>query len=382
MFVRWPRTVEQQLADFFVGGLRVISLSVLLGVATLGPVWAEPAPAQQISNTTASSDSALGPANDVTDEAEPPDPCQQYDDPDQTWLDRNQVRIYRTVCGTAAWFDGFFGDNRYDEATGETYGRLGVGTFWDERDNWDTDVKLRAKYALPSLRRKASLLVGSGEEEEIIEERVTSEQENLPAVANTDRDDSLYVGFGFQGFESEEGSLDYSVGLRLRSSPEVYAKTTYRKAWQFSQNNMLRMRPIVYWRSDEGFGSTLNLEYDKLINDALLFRWGNFGNVSEDSEVDGVDWGTTWSLFQVLSNRRALTYSVFVRGETGAEVRMKNYGLEFRYRKRILREWLFIEYLGRISWPREFFVEERETNLGAGIRFEAYFGPAPESWVR
>ncbi len=313
----------------------------------------------------------------------PVDPCDQYDAEYDSWLDRSQVRIYNTVCETAAWFDGFFGDYRYDRETGNTYGRIGVGSFYDQRDGWDQDFRLRAKYALPSIRRKGSLLVGRGDEEELIEERTVSELEGLPSRGpNDDRDDSLYVGFGFRGFEQGARGLDYSVGVKVRSSPELYAKSSYHQGWNLSPKDYVRLRPILYWKSDEGVGSTLTVEYDRLIGEAMLFRWGNFGNISEDSDVDGVAWGESLSLFQVLSKRRALTYRVFVSGETGNEVPVKNYGFEFRYRQRILREWLFIEYLGRLSWPRQLIIEDRDSNLGAGIQLQAYFGPAPESWVR
>jgi hypothetical protein len=311
-----------------------------------------------------------------------PDPCRQFDGEYESWIDRNQVLVYRTVCGTAAWIDGFFGESRYDRETGETYGRIGVSTFWDERDGSDTDVRFRARFAFPAMRERGDILIGRGDEQELIEERTTFDEDAQAASTTTDGENSLYVGFGFRGLQKDDRGLDYSVGLRLRSSPEVFAKTSYRREWQIGANSLFKIRPIIYWRSDEGVGSTLNLEYDYLINKSMLYRFSNFANVSEDKEVEGVAWGSAMSFYQVLSRRRALTYSIFASGETKADVELQNYGFEFRYRQRILRKWLFIEYLGRVSWPREFLLEKRETNFGAGIKLEAYFGPAPESWVR
>ena len=61
-------------------------------------------------------------------------------------------------------------------------------------------------------------------------------------------------------------------------------------------------------------------------------------------------------------------------GETRNEVKTQDYGLELRYRKRISREWLFIELSTRVSWPREFLEEVRERNIGVGIDFEMQFG--------
>ena len=50
---------------------------------------------------------------------------------------------------------------------------------------------------------------------------------------------------------------------------------------------------------------------------------------------------------------------------------------EVRFRRRILRDWFFVELSARVGWPREFLIEERETNLGIGIEFEMQFGDWP-----
>lgn len=361
-----------------------------VSVSGLSSVYAEVQPVPGYEQTQGSQ-SARRPARDADDlqiiEVNEPgkdfaDPCRQFDAEYESWIDRNQVLVYRTVCGTAAWVDGFFGDARYDRETGDTYGRIGIGTFWDERDGVDSDLRFRARFAFPAMRKRGSLVIGRGDDQEILQERTNFEQEAQPPVDGSVGDTSLYVGFGFQGLRKDDRGLDYSVGVKLRSTPIIYGKTSYQRQWQLTANGLLRVRPIVYWESDEGFGSTVNVDYDYLISKSMLYRLSNYANVSEDEEIQGVAWGSSMSLFQVLSRRRALTYSIFANGQTKADVELRNYGFEFRYRQRILRKWLFVEYLGRISWPREFLFEERELNLGAGISLEAYFGPAPESWVR
>jgi hypothetical protein len=376
---RWV-LVRFVLCNIFVCALTLSILPALAGAEE--PQQASTNTAQESAQTTVvdhAPPSADG-GTDATNLGE--DPCRQFDAQYDSWLDRNQVYVYRTVCASAAWFDGFFGDARYDQSTGETYGRVGVGSFWDQRNGVDSDLRLRARYALPSLRNRGAIIVGRGNEDELLEERTNSEQEVLPTNRTSVGGDSLYVGFGFRGFGLAEHGLDYSVGVKIRSSPELFAKATYRQSWQLTNKSQVRLRPILYWRSDEGVGSTLHLDYDYLMSDTMLFRWANFGNISEDPEIDGVDWGTTLSLFQALSKRRALTYNAFYRGEMKAEVRRKNYGFELRYRQRILREWLFVEYQGSLSWPRELLIEERKRNFGVGIRLEAFFGPTPEGLMR
>ncbi|MEJ2138356.1 MAG: hypothetical protein P8Y61_02710 [Gammaproteobacteria bacterium] len=309
------------------------------------------------------------------------DPCEQFDGTEEHWLDQQQVFVYRTVCGATAWFDGFFGNRRYDQATGNTYGRITVGGYWDERDGWDQTLRFRARFALPALRRRGALTVGRGDEQDLIEERDTSGTGPASTARNTGQDDSTFVGFNFDKLRRLSKSFGLSVGVKLRAPPEPYVKLRYQRAWQISDRNLLRLRPVAYWRSEEGFGSTLAVDLDRVISNSLLFRWSNFGNISEDETVEGVDWGSTFYLYQALSNKRALTYSLFARGETKADVTFQNVGFEVRYRKRIFRDWLFVETGGGWSWPRYELDETREANFGLGLRFEAYFGPAPDDWM-
>ena len=324
---------------------------------------------------------ALASAEALTVDTGPPslplvDPCKQYNTEHDTWMDRSQIKIYQTVCGATAWFDGFFGDRRYDQVTGETYGRISAGGYWDQLNGFDPRLRFRARFALPSLRERGSLLIGRGDEQDVIEERNTSRDDQNPVAPSPNQDEnvSTFVGFGWDQLASLTRGLSFSAGVKLRTPIEPIIKIKYRRNWQLTERNLLSIRPLMYWRSQEGLGATVQLDVDHVINSAFLFRWANYGNVSQAEEVEGVNWGTTFFLFQALSEKQALTYSVFARGETNAPITFQNTGFELRYRQRILRKWLFIEYNGGVSWPRYLPEQTRKANFGSGLRLEAYFG--------
>jgi len=101
-------------------------------------------------------------------DGQPLDPCAKFDAQYESWLDRSQIGLYKTVCGTAAWFDGFFGDSRYDEKTGDTYGRLSLGGFYDRRDSFDERIRFRGKFAFPAMRARGSVFIVQGDEDSVI----------------------------------------------------------------------------------------------------------------------------------------------------------------------------------------------------------------------
>ncbi|KAA3632556.1 MAG: hypothetical protein DWQ08_03340, partial [Proteobacteria bacterium] len=253
-----------------------------------------PEPLSPTPGASATADAAR--QNDATSDGTPDapveaesKPCPDTVEEASNWLDRSQKQVYETVCGTAAWFDGFFGDRRYDGASANTFGRMGLSGFWDERDGFDPKLRFRAKFALPALRDRANIIVGRGDEKDFIEERETP-SDSIPGNFNRIEDDSFLIGLGYQRHAGLQRGLDFSAGIKVRAPPEPYLKARYRRAWELSNSTLFHLRPVVYWKSEEGVGATLATDIDQLLSDRMMLRWSNSGNISEDSEVEGVAW--------------------------------------------------------------------------------------------
>ncbi|HAR32140.1 MAG TPA: hypothetical protein DCR65_11480, partial [Gammaproteobacteria bacterium] len=69
--------------------------------------------------------------------------CRDQEDRPDSWLDRTHSYLNQRLCEPAAWFDGFFGDDRALEETP-------VGTFFRLRNEvrWDQSEDLRARVRL------------------------------------------------------------------------------------------------------------------------------------------------------------------------------------------------------------------------------------------
>lgn len=320
--------------------------------------------------------------------AGPPEPsaavptaqCAESGADDDKWIDSVQRGVYSGVCGAAVWFDGLFGNPRYEQDSNDTFGRVGLYETLDRRDNLDTRLKFRARLALPAFENRARLTLGRGEEQELVEERPADSENPQPATFNSDTDDAWLLGLGYGKQNQLEKGFDFGVGVRLRFPVDPYAKATYRHNFIFNENNMLRFRETPFWRDSRGYGATTQLAFDHLVSPRLLLRWNNVGTVAEDTE--GMDWGTGVTAYQSLGSHRALSYTALMRGETAADVAVQNYGAEVRYRQQAFRSWLFIEVQGSLTWPRETLDEEREINPGIGVGFEMFFGPTPDNQLR
>ena len=100
----------------------------------------------------------------------------------------------------------------------------------------------------------------------------------------------------------------------MKSAPEVFAQTRYRRNVFAGTRNVWRFRETVFWENSEGFGSTTSLDFDRVIRRDLLFRWGNVGTFSESTE--GLTWRSAALAYHNLGRSRAVAGEVFLRGAT------------------------------------------------------------------
>ncbi|MCC5793841.1 MAG: hypothetical protein JJT85_03795 [Chromatiales bacterium] len=335
---------------------------------------------QAAGKTPEAEDAPAAPAADMREGPAAPciEPCDK-EDPDEL-IDRIQEAVYMSVSNAADWFDGLFGNPRFEQDRDDTFGRVNIFQTWDDRDNFDTRLGLRVRLALPAMQNRLRLTLGRGDEQELIEERPSNTENPLPPSFRRVDDESWLLGLGYSQQSGARSGFDVGTGIRLRTPLDPYVRGSYRHNWVFDTDTMLRFRETLFWRNSLGFGATTQITLDHLLTSTLLTRWNNVGTIAE--ETNGLDWGSSLTLYQSLSNRRALSYTALVRGQTVAEVGLQDWGAEIRYRQRVLRQWLFVEFATSVTWPRETLDERRQINPGVGIGFEMYFGPVPDELLR
>ena len=322
---------------------------------------------------------AAGPDADEEDSTERPvahDICAAARLPDDVFVDHVQRGVHYGVCGAARWFDGLFGVPRFDQGHPGTHGRLGLFQGWDRRDNLDPGIRLRTRLALPALNERLGLIVGRGDRQDFSEERATPSVNPVPSNFDRFESNDWLVGLAYSRTSPWENGFDYGTGIRVATPMDPYVKGSYRHHWLFDDTTVLQVRETVFWRNSRGLGSTTEVILDRLLSDSFLGRLSQ--SVTLASDTEGATWDTRASVFQGMGDKRALVYGLLAEGETGADVKLQNYGVETRFRRRIARRWLFLELAGSVTWPRAELTETRRINPGVSIGFEMYFGPVPE----
>ncbi|MEA2559338.1 MAG: hypothetical protein QOH06_842 [Acidobacteriota bacterium] len=302
------------------------------------------------------------------------DLCREGEPVEENLLDNSRRRIEETFCGATLWFDGLFGRPDVENARAVS-GRVELSTIYTEADGAQPRARLRLKYDLPNLDRRVNLFLGRDDRDDFVQGR----QEGFAirsSVFGIETEDRWLAGLGYSPPGRWKERLDFRVGARLSTAPEVFVQSRLRRNVFLGERSVWRLRETVFYENRDGFGSTSSADFDYVLKRrALLFHWGTVGTVSE--ATDGLDWRSATVLYQNLGSRSALAYELFLRGSTGDEVDLREYGARTVYRRPLNREWLFGELIGGYTWPRESLAEQREGSVLIGFGLELLFGRDP-----
>lgn len=307
---------------------------------------------------------------DAEEAAEPRDLCnEELENPELQEVSRELVRSWS--CHTFRWFDSWWGD-KYDFDEKAVNGLITLGMRYSEYYGFDPKFRLRVRAPLPNMTRRWDLILGRVDEESFLSD--TQGQDHTfynPGVVDRGEEDAWLLGLGHRGRERRSG-WDYSVGVRLRMPPAPYVKAQWYYNKDLGERSDFRFRQTFFWRLDQGFGTTSRGDVAYGIDDQNVLRWEAFGTTHDKTE--GVQWyaGQTW--YHLLAARSAFSLRAFIRGETQADVGLKEYGIDMIWRRPFTRPWLYLSVGPSVTWPREVPEDRREMSLGFNLWLEMEFG--------
>ena len=271
--------------------------------------------------------------------------CRDEMDRPESWLDRSHSYLGRRLCEPAAWFDGFFGDDRaLEETPVGTFFRFRNSVLWDETEGLSPGMQVRANVMLPRISERVRLLISRDED-------LSGEFGDGPPVG--DPDDRTRLGLRFLATERARSRFDIDGTVRVSGSslnPRVRGR--YRYVQGLTTHTLARATQSVFWEREDGVGTTSRLDWEWLRDRDRLVRWTGQGTWSEASR--GVDWRTSLVSFKQLDSRTALRGEVGAFGLTHPRFGVEEYFVALRYRRQFLRHWLFYEIQPEHAWPRDF----------------------------
>src|SRR5262249_45144294 len=143
---------------------------------------------------------------------------------------------------------------------------------------------------------------------------------------------------------------DAQVGVHGLTNTTVFARVRISDTPYSDEANALNLRLTPFINNRDGYGVTGNADFDHVLSETRLFRFGNVGTVTQKSS--GLEWRSALILFQDLRSLRSIAGETFVRGATAAPVPIVEYGVRSIYREPWFRARMFMNFVVGYSWPR------------------------------
>jgi hypothetical protein len=379
MGTRTPSRCEKPAAarySFLIGSV-LVTLGLWMGVCAVEPLWGQ----------TPDTEDDTSPGAEEVDRGEEledpqagfggealPNPCALPQDEPGAWIDWVQRSIFKSVCASARWFDGLFGNDAAFAEAEPTIGWFRGAVVWNERDGVDVDGTLRTKFELPNVEKVESRVrgfFGRVSDEEFTRETGSPLQRRPDVFRNTE-DEEWLLGLGYSPVQNSRRRLDLGGGVNVAWPPDVWVRARYRRHAFWGDRTLGRYRQTVFWRQEDGAGASTIFDLERMIKKRFLLGWN--GSATFSQATDGVDWLTSWVLYQALTPGSALAYRFAIDGETGADVPLNIYSIRLTYRGRISREWLFLEARPEVAYRKFERGGDWDIVPGLYVGFEIHFG--------
>ncbi len=267
----------------------------------------------------------------------------------QDFIDGQQAFLSESVVDFSERIDNFFTDDRKAEETSKTRITVAVSQFvFREKDPlFVTDVD--AKIHLPKTEGKLRLEMYSGDSSGDQTE-VTQGQKNL-----TDSVDQNGFNFGI-GYFLKAKDL---INIRLRSGINIknnqinpFVDIRSRNSFSLTEYWKFHITETLFWENVIGSGLKSVFEFERPVSEAMHFRASTDAVYYKDSQLLNLQ--QNLFLFHSLDDKAALIYLIGAQGDdSSGHSRANSWYINARYRKQIYKDWMFMELMPQLRYPRE-----------------------------
>lgn len=265
--------------------------------------------------------------------------------------------------------DSFFGDERIDAESNGSRIRVFTLTTIPEGELASTEGNFRIQLVLPKTQKRFQLILTREDEED------QNDDDGNPATTPTptnedgeEREQATEAGLRYLWNEANV-NVSTDIGIRAQIPPLLFMQGRIRKNIPIDKNWVFRPIQRLRWLQDEGFNANTNLNFDRRLNDAWLFRLVN--NIRWNDQDYRIILRNGPTFLHRINDKIGMSYNAFVVSESSPNSRVENYIVSIGYRQLLYKNWFFWELSPSVSFPRErsFF-----RSPAWSIKFEAIVG--------
>lgn len=281
------------------------------------------------------------------------------------WFVTNRHELSKDLDSLARSIDSFFAGKQALSDQNESFARIRIaaGYFSSRGIEDQSDTKFRL--SLPATQRKLRLVVENvPEEDESLGDSVRPS--NL--TENSTDKEGFSAALQFATTEIQHWKTRFEVGIVARTPLDPFVRYTAKRRWEINDLWLVRFRQrLTYFRSSF-YNSRSLLSFERPVAENLLYRMET--RVDWKQQEDTMEAVQAFNLYQRVDAQRAVYYQFAVVGESLSHTLVNNYYVSIQMRQRLYQDWLFLDVIPELSFPRE---ENFDSQVGVTFRLEILF---------
>lgn len=274
-------------------------------------------------------------------------------------LDSLHAQVCRYANAFARWVDSFAGFPA-EEREAAAVVRVVPSLELKEASSPTPKVAVGGKLELPGLERRLHLILASFEEED-------PERAGEPGQYPPEKQLSL-AGLRILLGKIKEWRFSTDFGLRFRPEPDPFVRLRARSFLFQSPSSSVKLTQYLFWSPGKGWGETTRLEAERRFSACWFGRSLTTLTLAEESR--GWEGAQTLALWYFASPRRGVGIEGRLEAFTDPDPRVDLGRVDLKFRRRMWRDWIFIEFGPFVEWPLD---RDFESTPGFRVQLEALF---------
>ncbi len=277
----------------------------------------------------------------------------------QPWLDdwycHFNYGVENSIVEVNRWF---VTDNALKSKQAQASGKLRFG--WEPRsgdlNQFDFRFKIRVK--LPALQDRLELLLSDDEED--------ANQQAVKAARNQQlgSDDQATVALQFKN--KPDSKVAYRIGLGRGS--QIYTRARYSDKFDVNERNRINYSAEANYYTEDQLGVETRISLIHTLSKNTAIELDNTFRYRDKTE--DLFWRHEIQYLFLQDDKTSYLFSAMVDGSNKPSYREEQVLMSMRYKKNVLRSWLYLEVEPYVIWLRE---ESFRTSFGIAIRAEVHF---------
>jgi hypothetical protein len=277
----------------------------------------------------------------------------------QYWLDdwycHFNYNVETSVIEINRWFvTDYTPTSKRARASGKL--RFGIEPRSGNLNQLDFRFKIRVK--LPALQDRVELLL-SDDEEDVNQQAVKAARSQ-----QLGSDDQATVALQFK--DKPDSKVAYRIGLGRGS--QIYTRARYSDNLELNERNKISYSAEANYYTDDQLGveTRISLIHTLSKNEAIEFD----NTFRYRDKTEDLFWRHKIQYLYLKDGKTSYLFSAMVDGLNKPNYQEEQVLVSMRYKKNVLRPWLFLEVEPYVIWLRQ---ENFRTSFGVAIRAEVHF---------